>query len=692
VNHSLEDEDEQLRRKALRRYRVLDTLAEPAFDRVTRLASRTFGVPVAVISFVDEKRVWFKSRYGLNIQETDRAGAFSDVVITSPSITVIPDVLKDDRLAVNPPLADGSRPRFCAGVPLTTSDGFRIGALSIRDTRPRWGLTHEQGEILQELASITMDELDLHIERVRSRECPERFQQVKAHFHEFLESAPQGIIGINREGTIELVNGQAEMIFGYGHGELIGQKIEVLIPEPVRQIHSEEREQYFSCPRARTMGIGVELRARRRDGSEFPVEIGLASMEVGGDVLAVSFVTDITERTLMEEQLRQAQKLEAIGRLAGGVAHDFNNLLTVISGNTGMVLEGLASDSPLRDPLEEIFDAADRAAVLTRQLLAVGRKSVIQPRWFDFNEHISQICRILRRITGNKIELKLVLGEDTGEILADPVLIDQVLMNLAVNARDAMPDGGRLKVETRAVELGEEAANFSLTANPGPHIGLAVTDTGIGMTPEIQARIFDPFFTTKGPGKGTGLGLASVYGSVQQVGGGILVSSEPNRGSTFEVFFPRIQEAHDIDENIHHGKPGITSKIILLVDDDAPVRKLVLTILNQLGYRALEAGSGEEAIRIVEQRGAEIDLILTDVVMPEMTGPALIAEVMQMRNAPKALFMSGCTDGIAFCHEHHGAAFIQKPFCKDQLGQKIRDVLNAQPSNPGRLSNCAGQA
>ena len=421
---------------------------------------------------------------------------------------------------------------------MITPEGYRIGALSLFDTRPRSDLSADEKGMLQDIAAMVMDELTLQLELKRILETTQQLQASEARFRTLMESAAQGIIGINREGVIQLINRKAETLFDYSREELLGQTLEMLLPEGRREKHVTDRASYFAHPRARPMGIGQELQGRRRDGSEFPIEISLNHVEVDGDLIVISFITDISERTKMERQVRQSQKMEAVGQLAGGVAHDFNNLLTVISGYSNMLLSDLVPESAMYEPVDEISKAADRAAVLTQQLLAFSRHQVIQPKRFDVNQRVIETHRILKRLIGEDIQLELALGEDIGQILADPGQLDQVIINLVVNARDAMPNGGRLLIETAALDVAEAYAASHFEVQPGPHIMLAITDSGTGMTPDVQSHIFEPFFTTKPAGKGTGLGLATVYGIVKQANGAIFVYSEPGRGTTFKIVIP----------------------------------------------------------------------------------------------------------------------------------------------------------
>jgi PAS domain S-box-containing protein len=500
----------------------------------------------------------------------------------------------------------------------------------------------------------------------------------EAKFRALMESVSQAIIAVNHRGLIEIVNNQAEELFGYSREEMIGQTLEMLLPERLHEVHAGLREQYFSRPSTRPMGIGMDLAGRHKNGQEFPVEISLNYVEMGGQSLAISFITDTSQRLRLEEQLRQSQKMEAIGQLAGGIAHDFNNLLTIIQGYSSMSLQGMGPSDPLREPLEEIEKAAFSAGTLTRQLLAFSRRQVVQPRLINLNTAISQVEKMLRRVIGEDVELILETGDDLDEIRADPGLIEQILMNLAVNSRDAMPNGGQLILETANLCLDKAYAGAHLAVKTGPHAMLAVTDTGTGMTEQVRAHIFEPFFTTKPQGHGTGLGLATVYGIVQQMEGSIWVYSEMGKGTTFKILFPAATPGERAEEQAPQEWAASSGQgRILLVEDEAAVRKFVRGILEMQGYTVLEAADIEEALRMAADGAAEFDLLLTDVIMPRLNGPELADRVTALRPGLKVLYMSGYTDRtIRLQSRIEGEAhFIQKPFTPGALAQKLRELL-----------------
>ncbi len=497
-----------------------------------------------------------------------------------------------------------------------------------------------------------------------------------------LQSASQAILSVDRNGRIVLANPKTEELFGYSREELLGARLEILLPEAHRRDHGHHREDYFARPRVRPMGIGMDLSGRRKDGTEFPVEISLSHVETAEGVFAIAFVSDISDRKRLEGQLLQAQKMEAVGRLAGGVGHDFNNMLTVIAGYNRMILDELSPLDPLRGCAEEVLKATDRATALTKQLLAFSRRQIMQPCVMSVNNAIRQTEKMLRRLIGEDIELILVLPENVDNIKADPNHIEQAIVNLALNSRDAMPKGGRITVETANVHLDETYARTHLGIQPGDFVMVAVSDTGHGMDAETRRHLFEPFFTTKGKGKGTGLGLATVYGAVKQLGGDIWVYSEPGQGTTFKLYFPRVAEAAALPpadrlatEEVPH------TETVLVVEDEQTVRDLTVKMLRKLGHTVLAAADGAEAIEIVKSYPAPIALLLTDVVMPNMSGRQVADRLLKLRPALKVLYLSGYTDNTVIHHGilEDGVEFLPKPFSREALARKIRHVLETPP-------------
>jgi len=403
----------------------------------------------------------------------------------------------------------------------------------------------------------------------------------------------------------------------------------------------------------------------------------------GAVVGVIGVALDVTERKHLTDQLRQSQKMQAVGELAGGIAHDFNNLLMVMKGHAQLLLDQLTQSPSMHHSVQQIDKAADRAAGLTRQLLAFSRKQVLQPRVLDMNDLVASMIKMFSRVIGENIEMAFVPGANLGRVKADPGQIEQVLLNLVVNARDAMPTGGRLTIGTSNAELDRSYAAQHASVIPGMYVMLTVTDTGHGMDAKTQARIFEPFFTTKGPGKGTGLGLATVYGVVKQSGGFIWVYSEVNHGTTFKIYLPKVLAG--VDAPLAEKEPAAAlsgSETILFVEDDQNVRELVQVYLKQSGYHVIEASDGGQALEIAASYNGPIDLLITDVVMPRMSGREVATQMVNQRPGMKVLYVSGYTDDTVFRHGvlEGGVEFLQKPFNMTSLGKKIREVLKGQPA------------
>ncbi|MDQ3997947.1 MAG: PAS domain S-box protein, partial [Gemmatimonadota bacterium] len=500
----------------------------------------------------------------------------------------------------------------------------------------------------------------------------------EARYRRLVETAHEGVWTIDKDLRTDYVNPRMAEMLGYLPEEMIGRSLIDFTDED--EIDSVEEHM-----QRRRQGVAeaYEVALRRKDGTKVWTFISASPIldESGAYAGSLGMVTDMTEHRKLEAQVRQTQKMDAVGQLAGGVAHDFNNLLTVIKGFTGFLLEDLADGDARRDDVKEIDQAATRAAALTRQLLAFSRRQVLEPRVLDLNGLVTEFEKMLRRLIPADVAIRTKLVPELGLVEADPGQLEQVLMNLAVNARDAMPDGGTLTIETENAELDRtyDSGHSPATIVPGPYVLLLVSDTGCGMDKATQARIFEPFFTTKEKGKGTGLGLSTVYGIVKQSGGYVWVYSEPGRGTTFKVYLPRVQAESGVSVRGAAGNPARRgSETILLVEDDDAVRAMARRILRRDGYRVLEATTGAAALRICAETGEAIDLILSDLVMPEMGGRELASRVRAQHSGARLLFMSGYTEEAAMQRSvlDSSEAFLSKPFTPEALTRKVREVLD----------------
>jgi two-component system, cell cycle sensor histidine kinase and response regulator CckA len=603
-------------------------------------------------------------------------------------------VLLADANQANPFSGDsylvGRRPKALLCLPIVRQTEL-VGVLYVENTLVANAFPPDRLEMLTLLAgqaAISLENArlytDLQHENLERQQAQVALKDSQELLQAILDNSTTLIYVKDNAGRFLLVNRHLAQLLERDRESLIGKTDYDLFPR-------EQAEAYRVVDeRVLTEGVPVEVEeiAPAADGIHTYLSVKAPLLDATGQPYALCGIsTDITARKRAEEalrrtedQLRQAQKMEAIGNLAGGVAHDFNNLLSVILGYSAMLGAGLSPSDPRRGELAEIEAAGQRAAALTRQLLAFGRKQILQLKIVDLNEIVARIERMLRRLIGEDIELMAQPTSPLGNVRVDPGQIEQIVMNLAVNARDAMPRGGKLTIETANVMLDERYAAEHIGAVPGPHVMLAVTDTGTGMDQATLARIFEPFFTTKEHGKGTGLGLSTVFGIVQQSGGTIWVYSELGKGTTFKVYLPRV-DALGVDADERSPVPTASlsgTETILLVEDDERVRGLARTILERAGYHVLAADSGDDAFLVFERYTATIHLLLTDVVMPRMSGRQLADRLRALRPALRVLFMSGYTDNSIV---HHGVldsgVFLQKPLTADTLLRKVREVLDA---------------
>ena len=564
------------------------------------------------------------------------------------------------------------------GVPLKVGDRT-LGVLAVQSYSPGVRYGEHEKHILQFVST----QVAMAIERKRIDE--ERRGQ-EEFLRQVIDLNPNLIFVKDWDGRFTLVNRALAELYGTSPEDLVGRRDSDFNP------NSEEVEQYLRDDReAMTSGrpkfileeTNTDARTGRRRWFQV-IKVPLRSADGEPQVLGVA--TEITHRKELESQLRQAQKMEAVGQLAGGIAHDFNNVLTAVLGYTRLLLKDTTLPQQARGDVEEIEQAARRAASLTQQLLAFSRKQMLQLTILDLNEVVQGMRSLLRRLIGEHITLVATLDPQPMLVRADLGQLQQVIVNLSVNARDAMPAGGILTIATAAVELGPTFVVAHPGSQPGPHILLQVSDTGMGMDAETQGRVFEPFFTTKAVGKGSGLGLATVYGIVKQSGGYIDVSSEPTQGSVFTVYLPRVMEGVAAPQEAQPAEPARAGgETVLLVEDEPGVRSLARRALQRFGYRVLEAGNGQEALMVARQFENAIDLLLTDVVMPEMGGRELSQVLKRERPTTRVLYTSGYPDTAGLQEEVQEAvvAYLPKPYTPEELAQKVRDVLDAPAAAGG---------
>ena len=520
--------------------------------------------------------------------------------------------------------------------------------------------------------SASLSDQVIGLSDVFPRHITEELLFIKKHFEAILGTMSEGILEITSEGRIVYANPAAIALIGILEETLLASNFTDLLKETDGQWIKDQLVAIHNQSKTIIRDFPVMINGKQILLNIFPI------MDEKHRTIVI-ILNDVSERKRMEAQFLQAQKMEAIGQLAGGIAHDFNNLLTIIKGYSQLSLMELKEGGPLRENIEEINKASDRASDLTQQLLAFSRRQILEMKVLDLNALLPGVEMMLRRVIGEDIELVTRLAEDLGRVKSDRGQIEQVIMNLAVNARDAMPDGGKLTIETANAELDEAYARAHVAVTPGRYVMLSVSDTGVGMTPEVRGKVFEPFFTTKEKVKGTGLGLSTVYGIVKQSDGNIWVYSEPEKGTTFKIYLPREDEPlEEVVERVAGGELHRGDETILVVEDEDKVREVAVRILSGQGYRVLEASQGLDAFLICTEHDGPIHLLLTDVVMPKMSGRELAETLMSIRPRIKVLYMSGYTDNAIV---HHGVLetgmdFIQKPFAVDTLARKVREVLD----------------
>ncbi len=541
----------------------------------------------------------------------------------------------------------------------------------VRHADGSWLVVEDDGALLRNAAESSARIVGVLSDVTERSTAQEALRESEARAHAILDAAPDAIVTLDESGAIESLNPGAERMFGLRSADVVGRSFSPFLVSLSREAGDDVPMPCLD----RLTGRGHEATGRRKDGREFPVQLGVSEVRLSNRRIFMALLHDLTEQKALEAQLRHAQKMEAVGLLAGGVAHDFNNLLLTVQGRTELLLAGLDEVHPMRRQVQEIQAAAERAAHLTRQLLAFSRRQPLRPRVVDVNALVLDLADMLRRLIGEDVELALHLDPALGRVRADPGVLDQVVMNLVLNARDAMPSGGCVTLETTNVDRGGVS-----------RVALSIRDTGLGMDAATQARIFEPYFTTKEPGRGTGLGLSTVDGIVRQSGGEIEVSSVVGRGSTFRILLPRTEDALEAAAPA----PAAASsqgggETLLLVEDDAAARELLVEFLESRGFKVLAASSGREALRLAEQHGAAIRLLFTDLGLPDMRGTALAKELSAQLGDLCTIFVSGYTqETMGGVSDPAGrVAFLHKPFRLREAEARIRELLDEGGARSG---------
>jgi PAS domain S-box-containing protein len=667
--------DEAARLATLRDYHILDTAPEETYDELVQLAAYVCGTPMAVITLIDNERQWFKARFNVEAIETPRDIAFCAHTICGPDLFVVPDAEKDRRFATNPLVVGGPKLRFYAGAPLKMPDGLCIGSLAVMDTQPR---QLEPGPLkaLRALSHQVVAQLELR----RLLDSEQRLQRESIERFQLLARATNDAVWDWNLVTNEIWwNEGLRTLFGLPPDQVptIEGWTQRLHPDDYLRI---ERSLYGAIQSGQHFWSD-EYRFRCHDGNYADIlDRGYVLHDNGKPIRMIGAMLDITERRKLEQQLRQSQKMEALGQLSGGVAHDFNNLLTVIQVNAALIVRG-QQDRAIKEHADDIIAASDRAAALTRQLLMVSRKQVMQQSIVDVNDVVRNMMRMLQRAIGEDVTLVAHCSTQLPVVKADVGMLEQVLLNLAVNARDAMPNGGQLTIATgeRVIHESEHLRGFDV--DPGPHVFVSVSDTGKGIDRDLLPHIFEPFFTTKDVGKGTGLGLATVYGIVRQHQGWIDVASEPGRGTTFCFYLP-VTSARPAGQAMRsrddHELPKGTETLFVVEDEDK-LRQLVVGVLEKCGYTVIAARSGVEALEMWPQLAGRVSLVLTDLVMPGgVTGRDLAERLRQHTPNLRVVYTSGYTAAQSRTGEPlvEGANFLQKPYQPNMLARIVRAALD----------------
>ena len=706
-------EEEISRLEALQSCHVIDTPPEELFDQTACLAAYLCGTPIGLIGFIDATRLWFKARVGWEYPEIPREDSICGHTILQSEVVVIPDAATDERF-FNRPIVTHAGIRFYAGAPLLNKEGYALGTLCVMDRLPR-ELPAPHKDALLTLARLVSAQLEVRrgarpsapddlssrmegtvVDISEHKRTDEALRDSQERLLGIISSAMDGIITVDNDQKIIVFNRAAEQIFRCPAEDAIGQTLDRFIPQRFREAHREHIRNFGQTGvSSRSMYSPGTLMGVRADGEEFPMEATISKVKTPSEILYSVILRDVSVRKRTEDELRQAQKMEAVGHLAGGIAHEFNNYLGIIMGYSDLMEEEQVENASLRLGLTEIKSATQKAASLTRQLLAFSRKQLIEPTVLDLNASVWEAHKLLRRLIPANIDVIPVLNPDLGKVKADPAQIQQILINLVVNARDAMPQGGKISIETAGVVLDEEFASRYFDVVPGEYVMISVGDNGDGIDAVTLPHIFEPFFTTKQAGKGTGLGLSTTYGIVKQSGGHITVASVRGRGTTFRIYFPKLSEAESspvVHPVPHQESTRTANGTILLVEDESGLRRLINKILERQGYRVLEAKDGEEALSICQDSLAHIDLVVTDFAMPRMTGVQLTERVAALRPSMKFLLISGYAEEVldnSPQHSLNGGNFLKNHSSPKNLHERFArywaGATESRKSHPVRI-------
>jgi signal transduction histidine kinase/CheY-like chemotaxis protein len=758
VSLPLSTDTEEARLAAVRRYDILDTPPDGAFDRITALAARLFSVPISIISLVDTDRIWFKSRHGLDVEQIAREPGLCASAIVHDDAWVLTDASKDVRSLTNPLVAGEFGLRFYAGVPLRTSDGHNLGTLCVIDKQPRNDVSEQQIGHLKDLAALVMDEMELRIAARRTnQEIAQALQDRDLQTKQLATLNETGaaiaaeldlarVVQLVTDAGVELTSARFGAFF-YNTVDEAGESMMLYT------LSGAERSDFerFGHPRPTPVfaptfkGEGVvrseDITADPRYGQNAPnrgmpeghlpvrsylaVPVASRSGEVIGGLFfghpEAGVFTEASERLMLglagqaavaidnarlfeaaqranqmleerveertrdlesaHEALRQSQKMETIGQLTGGIAHDFNNLLQIVSGNLDLLRQKIPADAEhLKRYVDRAFTGAERASTLTQRLLAFSRRQPLAPKPVDINRLIPGMSELLHRTLGETIEVESVLTPRLWTVEADPNQLENAIINLAINARDAMPNGGKLTIETQNAHLDHSYAAQHPEVVVGQYAVICISDTGSGMDADTAAKAIEPFFTTKEVGKGTGLGLSMVYGFVKQSGGHMKIYSEPGEGTTVKMYLPRLlgEFAEQVDDPALGAVKAQGEESILVCEDDEDVRAYSAEVLRELGYTVLEAVDGPSALALLKAIG-RVDLLFTDVVLPSgMSGAVLAKEAVKLQPDLRTLFTTGYARNAIVHHGRldPGVDLITKPFSYADLAARVRDILD----------------